>query len=166
MSASAWAAFWRDREARFRQGEGPLRGDALRHFGGLDVFPHDPAQVFTATLHPAPNTAPVAFTDGQERDMALLGEARFAREGREHGLLLFAAGPGRGFVPFADPAPGVYAMRYLEPEVSGETLTLDFNFAYAPHCAHAPEYACPLPPAQNRLPFAVTVGERTGSGNG
>jgi len=26
--------------------------------------------------------------------------------------------------------------------------------------AHRPGYLCPIPPAQNRLPFAVDVGER------
>ena len=38
---------------------------------------------------------------------------------------------------------------------------LDFNFAYNPSCAYSPRYVCPLAPTANRLPKAVTAGERT-----
>ncbi len=37
---------------------------------------------------------------------------------------------------------------------------LDFNFAYHPSCAYDPRWACPLAPAENRLPLAVEAGER------
>jgi uncharacterized protein (DUF1684 family) len=37
---------------------------------------------------------------------------------------------------------------------------LDFNFAYNPSCAYDERWSCPLPPAENRLAFAVTAGER------
>jgi uncharacterized protein len=40
------------------------------------------------------------------------------------------------------------------------TATLDFNLAYNPYCAYNPGYSCPIPPAENRLPVAITAGER------
>ena len=40
------------------------------------------------------------------------------------------------------------------------TYVLAFNAAYHPYCAHAPDYSCPLTPAQNRLPDRIDAGER------
>lgn len=42
-----------------------------------------------------------------------------------------------------------------------DKLLLDFNRAINPPCAFTPFATCPLPPAENRLPFAVTAGEHT-----
>ena len=39
-------------------------------------------------------------------------------------------------------------------------LVLDFNRLESPPCAYTPYATCPLPPAGNRLPFALPVGER------
>jgi len=39
-------------------------------------------------------------------------------------------------------------------------LVLDFNRLENPPCAYTPYATCPLPPAQNRLPVAIPVGER------
>jgi hypothetical protein len=39
-------------------------------------------------------------------------------------------------------------------------LVLDFNFAYNPSCAYDDEWACPLSPPANRLPWPVQAGER------
>ncbi len=40
------------------------------------------------------------------------------------------------------------------------TVKLDLNRAYHPYCVYAPDYVCPAPPKQNRLPFAVRAGEK------
>ena len=40
------------------------------------------------------------------------------------------------------------------------TLTLDFNKLENPPCAYTPYATCPLPPAGNRLPVALPVGEK------
>ena len=45
------------------------------------------------------------------------------------------------------------------PDSLGRTV-VDFNLARNPDCAFTPASACPLPPPSNRLPFAVTAGER------
>jgi hypothetical protein len=39
-------------------------------------------------------------------------------------------------------------------------LVLDFNHLENPPCAYTPYATCPLPPAGNRLPIALPVGEQ------
>ncbi len=39
-------------------------------------------------------------------------------------------------------------------------VLLDFNKAYNPPCAFSPYATCPLPPAENFLPFGITAGEK------
>ncbi|MGH8196529.1 MAG: DUF1684 domain-containing protein, partial [Woeseiaceae bacterium] len=41
----------------------------------------------------------------------------------------------------------------------GHTV-IDFNKAYNPPCAFSNFATCPLPPPQNRLPLAITAGEK------
>ncbi|MCA1823730.1 MAG: DUF1684 domain-containing protein [Frankia sp.] len=41
----------------------------------------------------------------------------------------------------------------------GDTVVVDFNFAYNPSCAYSPRWVCPLPPPGNRLSVAVDAGE-------
>ena len=42
---------------------------------------------------------------------------------------------------------------------TASTVVLDFNKAINPPCVFTAYATCPLPPPQNRLPFAVTAGE-------
>ena len=42
----------------------------------------------------------------------------------------------------------------------GDTMLLDFNFAYNPSCAYDHRWSCPLSPSENKLPLAVKAGER------
>ena len=45
-------------------------------------------------------------------------------------------------------------------------LVLDFNYAYAPSCAHHPRWVCPLAPPENALDVEVDSGELdAGTGN-
>jgi uncharacterized protein (DUF1684 family) len=65
---------------------------------------------------------------------------------------------------YADSTTGVETYgggRYVPVRHLGaERYLIDFNEAYNPYCAYNPMYICPLPPAMNRLPFAVRAGER------
>lgn len=74
------------------------------------------------------------------------------------------AAEGNLFVPFRDATSGheTYgAGRYLDLEREDDgTYTLDFNVAYNPWCAYAPQFSCPLPPPENWLPFRVEAGEQ------
>lgn len=60
-----------------------------------------------------------------------------------------------------------YPMRFLDaaPPTNGKVV-LDFNLAANPPCAFTPFATCPLPPPSNRLPLAVTAGERKYRGSG
>jgi uncharacterized protein (DUF1684 family) len=46
----------------------------------------------------------------------------------------------------------------------GSTIVLDFNYAYNPSCAYDDRWVCPLPPAENRLPFPIRAGEKVFAG--
>ena len=111
------------------------------------------------------------------------GYFRYKRFGRVHFTaptgedgqlsLFWIMGYGGGiFLPFAD-ATNKHTTygggRYLYDTIKGadlgattENVVLDFNFAYHPSCRYSPEWTCPLAPNENRLPFAVPVGELLG----
>ena len=74
------------------------------------------------------------------------------------------------WLPFADATNGAATYgggRYLYDTIKGADLgvadhdiVLDFNYAYNPSCAYDERWSCPLSPPENRLPFAVSAGER------
>jgi len=54
------------------------------------------------------------------------------------------------------------AGRFLyAPLPAGDRVLLDFNQAFSPPCAFTPYSACPVAPAQNRLPLRVEAGEKS-----
>ncbi len=70
------------------------------------------------------------------------------------------------FLPFKDETNGVSTYgggRYLnmsKADVKDGVLTIDFNLCYNPWCAYSDGYNCPIPPAENNLPFVIEAGER------
>ncbi|WP_243370814.1 DUF1684 domain-containing protein [Microvirga solisilvae] len=52
------------------------------------------------------------------------------------------------------------ASRFLTGEIDGSQIVLDFNKAINPPCAFTDFATCPLPPAENRLPFRIEAGEK------
>jgi uncharacterized protein (DUF1684 family) len=101
-----------------------------------------------------------------------VGHARFAIAGQAVALAVYwFEGYGGGlWLPFSDATSGVETYgggRYLydtikgaDLGIAGSEIVLDFNFAYNPSCAYDDRWSCPLSPHENRLPFAVTAGER------
>lgn len=125
---------------RVRDAQSPTR----LSFQGIACFPFDPAWQIEAAW-----------------DGAL---ARF-----RHGGTAYALHPQRAdaatlqFV-IADATSGRETYgggRFLFVAPQDGRLTLDFNRAINPPCAFTPFAVCPLPPPENRLPFAVTAGEQT-----
>lgn len=70
------------------------------------------------------------------------------------------------FIPFKDKTNGDESYgggRYLDlktTDIKDGQLVLDFNKAYNPYCAYSDGYNCPIPPAPNHLPIAITAGEK------
>jgi uncharacterized protein len=129
---------------RVRDADSPTR----RNFSGIDCFDFDQAWRIEARW-----------------DGAL---ARFSLNGSDYSLRPQKPGADPLHFVIADASSGRASYgggRFLHvPAATGERLILDFNRAINPPCAFTPFAVCPLPPAENRLPFAVTAGEKTWKG--
>jgi uncharacterized protein (DUF1684 family) len=103
----------------------------------------------------------------QPRLMERIGALAFVLQGQTLHLSAFrevGETTDRLFVPFTDLTTGqqtYQAGRYLDIARSPTGIyVVDFNLAYNPYCYYNPTYDCPYPPKENRLPVAITAGER------
>jgi uncharacterized protein (DUF1684 family) len=142
-------------------------------FAGLPYYPVDVDLVFEGlTPEPYTGSEPTTFqiptSDNRLRPARRAGVFTFDLAGEPRRLTAYelegAHSDGRYFLPFLDATSGseTYgAGRYLdlEPDEDG-TYAIDFNLAYHPTCVYAPNFSCPLTPAENRLAVAIRAGER------
>jgi uncharacterized protein (DUF1684 family) len=155
----------------------PIPADEREAFEGLPYYPVDPDLVFEdLALQPYVGDEPTSFqiptSDGKLRPARRAGTFTFELDGAPRRLTAytFESSPSESlFVPFLDQTSGneTYgAGRYLdlEPDDDG-TYAIDFNLAYHPSCVYAPQYSCPLTPAENRLTTRIEAGERLGEGD-
>jgi uncharacterized protein len=143
------------------------QSEGVRNFGGIDVFDYAPQWVITGTWTEIPGGKSVGFEhlkdEGVARDEVIPGEISFEHDGVSYSIAAFKAGRALQLV-FADATNGestysVGRFLFLAPNPDG-TITLDFNYAILPPCAFSYAFNCPLPPAQNRFPFAIEAGEK------
>jgi uncharacterized protein (DUF1684 family) len=141
--------------------------EGIQNFGGIDAFGYDPAWVITATWSENPEGTTVGFEhlkdDGHTREEVIPGSITFSHDGADYDIVAFKSGRALQLV-FADTTNGestysVGRFLYVAPNADG-TITLDFNRAVLPPCAFSYAFNCPLPPKQNRFPFAVLAGEK------
>ena len=137
-------------------------------FRGLPYRDYDPAFAFTATVRALPQ-------ESYDVDTSTGGVIPFVRFGAVDlpigtlEVLWLDAYSGGVFLPFRDATSGKTTYgggRYLLDTAKGadlgsrgDTLVLDFNFAYHPSCVYDPKWVCPLAPLANRLAVAVEAGE-------
>jgi uncharacterized protein len=146
--------------------------DRSSHTGPF-VFPYEPrARVLADLEHVDGGAVEVGTSDGHSTRMIRFARARFELFGNEAALEVFWLDQygGGTYLAFRHATSGNETYgggRYLldtvkgaDLGVDGGRLVLDFNFAYQPSCSYDPSWSCPLPPAQNTLPFEVPVGER------
>jgi hypothetical protein len=161
--------FRREKDQYFKSARSPLPAAQRAGFAGLTYYPPDPAWQIHATLEldAARPTVLMPVSTGGERVYERLGWAVFDAGGSSHRLALFvpegAEETATAFVPFTDATSGseTYAGgRYMDVGLEGDHVNLDFNLAYHPYCAYSPNYACPIPPQENRLEISVHAGER------
>ena len=162
------------RDGLFREHpESPIAEERRRDWRG-DWFPYAPAWrlkgVVEAVTKRETFEIPLA-ADGILR-CTRSGLVRFTVGGRQARLAAYwLEGYGGGlWLPFSDTTSGADTYgggRYLYDTIKGADLgvsareiLLDFNYAYNPSCAYDDRWSCPLCPSENRLPFAVSAGER------
>jgi len=137
------------------------------HFLDIDYFLIDPAWRIEASWVPfeQPREIPIANVLGQVSPAIVTGKAVFEHEGKKFELLPIEDEPGGSlFFVIADATSGketygAARFLYADAPVDGKVV-LDFNRAQNPPCAFTPFATCPLPPKENKLPFAVTAGEK------
>jgi uncharacterized protein len=137
-------------------------------------FPYDSSWRVIAKVEPIGRATEfqIDLADDGILRCARVGHVRFVVNGEAAELTAYwLEGYGGGlWLPFTDASSGRETYgggRYLYDTIkgadlggNGNTLVVDFNFAYNPSCAYDERWACPLSPPENRLPFAVLAGER------
>jgi uncharacterized protein (DUF1684 family) len=175
---AAIAGFRAEKDAFFKTSpHSPVPADERPTFEGIPYYPVDEDLVFDGlNLEPYAGGEPSAFqiptSDGKLRPAHRAGTFGFEVGGAPRHLTAYVLDGGRAeslFLPFLDETSGheTYgAGRYLdlEPDDDG-TYTIDFNQAYHPSCVYAPQYSCPLTPAENRLATRIEAGERLREGD-
>jgi len=154
----------------------PLLLEDRPGFTGAPIAPYDPAWRFELPILPA---EPGAFEFATATD----GVVPFERIGKveipDAGTLdvwRLASYGGGIFIPVRDALAGRPGGTYgggrylidtikgadLGSDATGQTMIIDFNFAYNPSCAYDPAWVCPLAQPGNVLKVEVPVGELYG----
>lgn len=187
LSANAQTAFHQQitdhREhykAEFLSTKGsPLQSEAAVAL--LRFYPADSAYRVTAAVQLTPGTAPVDLPTSMTNRTATqapYATLSFTINGKPCQLTVYrslslASNPlyrDYLFLPFTDATSGKETYgggRYLDlrtGQIQNGKLVLDFNKAYNPYCAYKTGYACPIPPAANRLAVSIEAGEQTYGG--
>jgi uncharacterized protein (DUF1684 family) len=149
------------------------KSPTLAEFHGLKWYAPDTDYKITAKwvpYHPAKKVSLITLI-GTSYDQPVPGYAEFTLKGKSYRLepVLEDSQSSKLFFILKDPtsADTTYpACRFLYTPLpsrgvdeEGE-LALDFNHLENPPCAYTPYATCPLPPAGNRLPVALPVGEQ------
>jgi uncharacterized protein (DUF1684 family) len=159
------------KDSSFQQPGSPLPGtEAIARFNGLSYYPVDTTFRVEAEVVKTPDSLPFVMPTTKDHDNQYRQYAwvRFTLQGESCLLGVFEPYPtSEGatlFLPFRDATSGIDTYgggRYLDLEFpSGNRMTIDFNMAYNPYCVYNYAYSCPIPPAGNTLPVAVTAGEK------
>ena len=146
-------------------GHSPIPPEERETFEELRYWP--PAAAYQQVV-PLEESEPTRITfqtsTGDEQSYTRIGTVTFSAEGEMAQLAVYEDEEGGLFLPFRDATSGdesYGAGRYLEPiRLHNGDILLDFNLAYNPFCAYAPEYICPLPPLENWLKVPIRAGEK------
>jgi uncharacterized protein (DUF1684 family) len=150
--------------------DSPIPPSERSRFKGLNYFPPDESYRVTSKLERFDTPKPImmATSTGTRQAYLRYGSLTFGIKGRSLKLIVYKSAEdpyARSlFLPFSDErsARETYAVgRYLDLEEQGRNdYELDFNMAYNPYCRYSEDYACPVPPVENRLPVQILAGEK------
>jgi uncharacterized protein (DUF1684 family) len=155
----------------------PLTPGQRKGFKGLKYFAENEDLQFVLAVDEFPDESKdlvhMATSSGDTAPHTRWGQLKFVVDGVPVALTVYRGeGGGEYFLPFMDATTEDDSYsdgRYLDLPLSGDgRLIVDFNYAYNPYCAYNPNWSCPIPPAENRLPVAINAGEKMfpeGEGN-
>ena len=153
-----------------RSAQSPVPAAQRGTFKPLNYFPVDQSYRVPASFEPIPSDdyLEMETSDGATRRMRRVGRLTFTLKGERRTLTAFVDAAQndtrRLFVPFVDVTAGTETYpggRYLDLDrMPSGVYDLDFNRAYHPYCYYNPEYVCPVPPRENRLPVPIRAGEK------
>jgi hypothetical protein len=159
------------RDMQMREKNSVIPPRRLDAFQGLDYYPVDPSYRFVVPFREqaAPDTVMLAENTGRIRPQVRVGRVTVPLPSGDVQLSVFRGASddprGRLWIPFADATNGdstYSAGRYVDlSRADGDSVVVDFNRAYNPTCTYNPEFACPLPPEENRLDVPIAAGEKT-----
>ncbi|PSQ71497.1 MAG: hypothetical protein BRD26_03585 [Bacteroidetes bacterium QH_1_64_81] len=164
------------RDMRMREKESVVPPDRRDAFRGLNFYDVDPTYRYVVPLRRSstPDTVMIAESTGGLRPQVRVGRVTVPLPTGEEELVVFRGESdnprGRLWIPFAD-STNEHATykggRYVDLESTGtDSVVVDFNRAYNPTCAYNPDFACPLPPSENRIGAPVPAGEKKPSFRG
>ncbi len=108
----------------------------------------------------------VNHTGGETQELISIGTVDFKLFGQSFHFEAMASELGKDFLwlLMRDETSGksTYgAGRFMMAALASDgTVDIDFNTFYQPPCAFSDYTTCPMPPLNNRLPFAIEAGER------
>lgn len=149
-------------------------------FEQIEYYDHDPAWIIPGRFELVDEERVVPFEhikdDGATRGLPVSGDLVFELDGAEYRLNAFDTdygGTAKLQLVFGDRTNGVESygagrFLFLDHPAADRALapgdsipiTIDFNRATVPPCGFSNQMNCPLPPLQNRLPFALRAGEK------
>jgi uncharacterized protein (DUF1684 family) len=167
------AAFQQAQNAKYRDpARSPLPPAMRQEFRKLPFFPTNYAARVEGRFVPDSVQPVFAMQTSTSRQPMYrkYGKVHFVLAGQALTLTLYQAvnpaqegdSPNYLFLPFTDRTNGHGSYgggRYIDvPIPTGTAMWVDFNLSYNPYCAYSPQYSCPVPPAENRLPVAIKAG--------
>jgi uncharacterized protein len=173
-SPQSHALFRRERDSLFAEhSQSALDDEQKKEFKGLRYYDYNPAYRVLGTLEATePKSYQLAVGDDGTVLMNQIGKVSFNLPKGSGSLgVYWISGYGGGlFIPFRDTTNQVTTYgggRYLYDTIkgadlgtSGDSLLLDFNYAYHPSCYYNLRWICPLAPEQNCLNFPIEAGEQ------
>ncbi len=151
----------------------PLKEDDLKN---LDFFPELSTSVVKAEFQKTPAEQPFEMPtySGVTRTYRKWGVAYFKWGPFNSSVALYENMANKSnpiyqdylFLPFSDNTNGETTYgggRYLnmsKADAEDGEITIDFNKSYNPWCAYSDGFNCPIPPLENKLPYAIEAGEK------
>jgi uncharacterized protein (DUF1684 family) len=151
--------------------QSPLLPDDSMRQTGVPIWPYDPALRFELPVLDAgrDQVLPVQTSGDGTIELTLVGRIDVPL-GFSLDVWWLHQYAGGIFVPLRDGTSGRTSYgggRYLLDTAksadlggSGDSVVIDFNFAYHPSCRYNPRWECPLAPDGNRTTVAIEAGER------